>query len=75
MTKYYITAECTQFSEWQVDENGKPEIFDHDYEGVEVTRSESYKVKDEYGEYIEEDITLARAKQLVAELSDPNSIS
>lgn len=75
MTKYYIKAECTQYSEWEVDENGKPSIFDHDYEGVEVSTPESYSVSDEYGEYIEEGITFKRAQELVAELSDPNAIS
>lgn len=75
MTKYYIKAECTQYSEWEVDENGKPTIHNHDFEGVDVATPNSYKVIDEYGEYIEEGITFKRAQELVDELSDPNAIS
>jgi hypothetical protein len=39
--KYTIVADCKTYSEWEINDNGKPTQLNHEFEGVDVI---SYKI-------------------------------
>ena len=61
--KYTIVAECKTYSEWSIDENGKPTVHEHDFEGVDVV---GYKIIRDGDDCIfdHEDFEVVKAKLL-----------